>query len=88
MAHHGWAGGDAASYGEYMKARADGAGAGRSQLERLIANAASEAAAAGFCQRVALIGDAFVDFNLTGLSRLPSWGADVPCAGKLESYGT
>ena len=81
---HGWAGGEAASYGEYMKARADGAGSGRSHLEKLIAQAASDAAAStdgASRRRVALIGDAFVDFNLTGLTRLPSWGTDVPCAG-------
>lgn len=62
-----------------MKSRADGVGSSRSHLERLIAQAAADATAP--CCRVALIGDAFVDFNLSGLSRLPSWGTDVACAG-------
>ena len=86
---HGWEGGSAGSYGEYMKSRAEGAGAGRSHLEKLIAAAAEEASVAAAAdpaistvpKRVALIGDAFVDFNLSGLQRLPAWGTDVPCAG-------
>ena len=37
--------------------------------------------------RVALIGDAFVDLNLSGLARLPEWGIDVPCAGVTVTVG-
>ena len=49
---------------------------------RTIAAAANEPAIVRIPpKRVALIGDAFVDFNLSGLQRLPAWGTDVPCAG-------
>ena len=37
--------------------------------------------------RAALIGDAFMDINLSGLSRLPQWGIDVPCAGVRLTVG-
>ena len=37
--------------------------------------------------RIALIGDAFMDINLSGLARLPSWGIDVPCGGVKLTVG-
>ena len=88
----GWSeGGAAGSYGEYMKSRAEGPLASRSQLERLIAEAAAGSGVAHseeispvstFAPRsIALIGDAFVDFVLSGVGRLPTWGTDVPCSG-------
>ena len=36
---------------------------------------------------VALIGDAFVDINLSGLTRLPAYGIDVPCGGVSITIG-
>jgi sugar/nucleoside kinase (ribokinase family) len=41
----------------------------------------------GVRHRVALLGDAFVDINLSGLARLPQWGIDVPCAGVRLTIG-
>ena len=38
-------------------------------------------------KRAALIGDAFMDINLSGLTRLPQWGIDVPCAGVQLTVG-
>ena len=38
-------------------------------------------------RRVAFIGDAFMDINLSGLARLPQWGIDVPCAGVRLTVG-
>ena len=38
-------------------------------------------------KRMALLGDAFIDINLSGLVRLPSYGIDVPCQGVKMTVG-